>query len=368
LQGHIDVVTTEKEIWQHPPFGGNITGGWVWGRGALDNKGGDAMMIAALLRAKAEQADLPGDVILALLSDEEAGSKHGARYLVDNHASYFTGIRYAIGEFGAFSFYVGKKKFYPIMIAEKPGIGILLTVNGPSGHPTVAHHGGAMAKLGDVLERIEHKHLPAHLTTASRLMIQGMARVLPFPSNLILRQLLNPRLTDRVLNLFGKQLEQFEPLLHNTINPTMIIGADNPIRIPEKISVILACTLLPGYTPEDLIFELREVTGKNAVFEIIKDITYYQPVKAEPNMGLFNTLAEILREADPHGVAVPLLVPFQTDGRFFSQLGIQTYGFLPMNFPPGFKFWQLTHGPDERIPVEALSFGTDCIFKLLQSF
>jgi acetylornithine deacetylase/succinyl-diaminopimelate desuccinylase-like protein len=368
LQGHVDVVTIEHETWQQPPFDGNIIDGWVWGRGALDMKGGDAMMIAAILRAKAEGITPPGEVILTLMSDEEAGSKYWAKYLVENHASQFAGARYAIGEFGAFNFTVGKRKFYPIMVAEKPGCGILMTVRGPGGHPTVAHHGGAMAKLGDTLERLEHRHLPVHVTTASRMMIQTMSKSLSFPSNIILRQLLNPKMTDIVLGLLGKQVEQFEPLLHNTVNPTAITEADNPIGIPTRITVHLACILLPGYSVEDIMSELRAIAGENVEFKVSDNTTFYQPVQGEPNMGLFDTLAGILREADPEGVPVPLLVPFQTDGRFFSQLGIQTYGFLPMNFPPDLEFWRLTHGADERIPVEVLSSGTEAIFKLLQRF
>jgi len=119
LYGHVDVVTTENQQWQQPPFEGKVTDGFVWGRGALDMKGGVAMMLAAFLRAKSEHLKLHGDVILAIVSDEEAGGVYGTKYLVENHADLFDGIRYAIGEFGGFTFYVGKRRFYPVMIAEK---------------------------------------------------------------------------------------------------------------------------------------------------------------------------------------------------------------------------------------------------------
>jgi acetylornithine deacetylase/succinyl-diaminopimelate desuccinylase-like protein len=329
-------------------------------------KGGVAMMLAAFLRAKADGISLPGDVILTVVSDEEAGGSYGAKYLVENHAAQFAGVRYAIGEFGGFSFYVGKKRFYPIMVAEKPGCGMLVTLRGPSGHPTVAFHGGAMAKLGEVLQQLEHKHLPVHITAATRLMIQAMSKALPFPANLVLRQLLNPKMTDRVLRLLGKQVEQFEPLLHNTVNPTAIIRADDRLRIPDTIGVWLACIMLPGFRPEDMITELQSLLGEGTELEV--DTTYYEPAPAEPDMGLFDTLAGILQEAEPKGTSVPLLLPAPTDGRFFSRLGIQTYGFLPMNLPRDFAFWQATHAADERIPVEALTFGADAIYKLLQRF
>lgn len=114
LYGHVDVATTENQTWQYPPFEGKLASGYVWGRGALDMKGGIAMMLAALLRAKAEGLVPPGDVVLAIVSDEEFGSVYGARYLVENHATLFKGCKYAIGEFGGFTFYIGEKKFIPL--------------------------------------------------------------------------------------------------------------------------------------------------------------------------------------------------------------------------------------------------------------
>lgn len=366
LYGHIDVVTTENQNWQYPPFEGRVIEGCVWGRGALDMKGGVAMMLAAILRSKAEGLVPAGNVVLAIVSDEERGGEYGSGYLVENHADIFKDIRYAIGEFGGFTFYVGRKKFYPIMVAEKQYCGIKATLRGPSGHPTAAFYGGAMAKLGWVLQQLERKYLPVHVTPASRLMIQTMSKALPFPSNLALRLLLNPNLTDRVLRLLGKQVEQFIPLLHNTANATAISGADDASRIPDTIWLNLVCTFLPGYSPEDVIAELRSTISQDIELEVVR--SWCEPVPAEPDMGLFGTLADILIEAEPDCTPAPLLLSAPTDGRFFSRLGIQTYGFLPMKMPPDFQFWQLTHAADERIPVEALEFGTNAIYKVLQRF
>lgn len=367
LYGHADVVTVENQRWQHPPFGGELADGCVWGRGAMDMKGGVAMMLAAFLEAKAEGLKPPGDVILVIVSDEEKGGEFGAKYLVENHVAQFAGVRYAIGEFGGFSFYVGKQKFYPIMVAEKGICRIEVTLHGPGGHPTETYHAGTMAKLGKLLQQLDREHLPVHITPATRQMIQTMSSALPFPTNLVLRQLLNPRLTDWMLGLIGKQVEQFEPLLHNTVNATTITGADVPNRIPDRIVVNLVFCLLPGYTPDDAISELRQFVGKDAEVKVV-DTSYYEKLPMEPDMGLFGVLSNILREADPEGIPTPLVLPASTDGRVFSRLGIQTYGFLPMNLPSDFLFWQLMHAADERIPVEALTFGADAIYRLLQRY
>jgi len=364
LYGHMDVVTTENQAWQHPPFGGDLADGYVWGRGALDMKGGVAMLVAAFLRGKIESLVPPGDVVLALVSDEEGGSNLGAKYLVENHASLFDGICYAIGEFGGCTFYVGQKRFYPIMVAEKQPCMIEASVLGRAGYPSLSIRGGAMAKLAWILQQLDRHRTPLHITGVARQSIKAMADALPFPSNLVIRQLLTPKLSGGVLRSLGAKGEVFEPMLHNTVNATAISGADKLFVLPERIFLNLACLLLPGYSPDDMIYELHQIIGDDVELKVI----YFEKLPAVSDMGLFDTLDKILREADPDGIPLPVLLPVPTDGRFFSQLGIQTYGFLPMSLPRDFNFWQTMHAANERIPVEALTFGADAIYKVLQRF
>ncbi len=118
MQGHIDVVPAEGQ-WSYPPFSGEIADGYLWGRGALDMKGGVAMMLAAFLRAVTAAEQPAGDVVLCLLSDEEAGSDFGARFVVEEHPELFDGVKYAIGEFGGFSLEIAGRRFYPMTVSEK---------------------------------------------------------------------------------------------------------------------------------------------------------------------------------------------------------------------------------------------------------
>ena len=364
LYGHADVVTTEHQVWQNPPFEGNLVEGYVWGRGALDMKGGLAMMVAAFLRAKAENLPLPGDVLLAIVSDEEAGGDYGAKYLVENHATLFEGVRYAIGEFGGFTFHIGERRFYPIMVAEKQICRVRATVRGSGGHGSLTRRGGAMTRLARLLERLERRPLPVHVTPVARQMIDRIRYELPLHRKFLLRLLINPLLTERMLKLLGERGQVFAPLLHNTANATIVRGGDKINVIPSEIVVELDGRLLPGHGPADLMAELRQILGDEVELELIQ----YDPGPAEPDMGLFDTLAAILLEADPQGIPTPMLLPAATDARFFSRLGIQTYGFLPMSLPVGFNFMETIHGPDERIPVGALDFGIDAIYRLLQRF
>ena len=364
LYGHVDVVPVEGQDWRHPPFEGKNVDGWIWGRGALDMKGGVAMMLAAFLRAKAEGLRPPGDVLFLVLSDEESGGDYGAKWLVEEHARPFDGVRYALGEFGGFSLHVGRRRFYPIQVAEKQLCFLRAVVRGPGGHGALPLRGGAMAKLARLLGRLDRRRLPVHVTPAARRFFEAMAAASPFPTGAVLRGLLNPRLTDRTLDLLGSKGRAFDPMLHNTVNATIVRGGEKINVVPSEVTVELDGRLLPGYDPADAIAELRRLVGDDVEFEVIR----HDPGPSEPDMGLFDTLAGILREADPDGIPVPLLFPAITDARFFSRLGIQTYGFLPMRLPAGFNFNQTVHAADERIPAEALDFGAGAIYKALQRF
>ena len=351
LYGHVDVVTTANQKWTHPPFEGKVEDGYIWGRGALDMKGGVAMMLAAFLRAKAENLNPAGDVVLAILSDEEGGGEYGAKYLVDNQAKQFEGIRYAIGEFGGFSTHFGEQKFYLIQVAEKQICWMKATVHGPGGHGSLPMRGGAMAKLGQLLQQLDKHSLPVHITPVTRQMIEAIASA--FHTDF-----------DSLLELLGQRGQTFEPLLHNMVNPTIVHGGEKINVIPSEIVLELDGRLLPDLGPEDMITELRQIIGDEVELEVVR----FDPGPAEPDMGLFDVLADILREADPSGEPLPLLIPGTSDARFFSRLGIQTYGFLPMKLPADFNFMQTIHGEDERIPVESVTFGTEAIYKALQRF
>lgn len=189
-----------------------------------------------------------------------------------------------------------------------------------------------------------------------------MAAAIGGVQGLVLRLLLRPQFTDRLLHLLGEQGRIFGPLLHNTVSPTVLHGSSKINVIPAEVAVELDGRLLPGFTPEDLLAEIRAVAGQEAELEVL----HFDPGPPRPDMGLFPLLSGILRRLDPEGIPIPLLLSGVTDARFFARLGIQTYGFLPMPLPPDFPFAATIHAADERIPVEALSFGTQAIFDLLR--
>ncbi len=364
LQGHVDVVTTGGQSWTQPPFEGLLEDGYLWGRGALDMKGGVAMLVNAFLRAQREHVELPGDLVLVVLSDEEAGGDLGARFLAEEHPELFEGVRYALGEFGGASLHLGGRRFYPIQVAEKQICWLKATVRGPGGHGAMVQRGGTLARLGRLLSDLDRKRLPVHVTPVVRDFVDRVAAELPRKEALVLRSLLKPRFTDTALRLLGERGATLEPMLRNTVNATIVRGGAKINVVPSEIELELDGRALPGFGPDELIAEVQALVGDDVELELVR----HDPGPAAPDMGLFETLAGVIRELDPDGIPVPLLQIGVTDGRFFSRVGVQTYGFLPMRLPEDFRFEKLIHAADERIPVEALEFGAEAVWRAIQRF
>lgn len=379
LYGHADVVPASPAEWRFPPFAGELAEGCVWGRGALDMKGAVAMMAAALLAAAATGRRPAGDVILAFVADEEDGGAFGARHLVETRPELFAGAKHAIGEIGGFTLRLGGREFYPIMVAEKQRCGVRATFRGQSGHGSMPARGSAAAKLGAALAALDRRRLPVHATEPARLMIEALAKGLGGPQGLLLRALLKPSLADGVLGLMGGAGRFFDPVLHNTVNATILRAGGKINVVPGEAMVDFDARILPGFGVEDLLSELRAALsdGKagrgrrgapGGAEEPELEVLFFDEGPAAPDLGLFGLLSEILREAVPGGLPVPFMVSGVTDARFFSRLGIQTYGFTPMRLPPEIDFSRLIHGVDERVPAEALGFGSRAMGELLARY
>ncbi len=364
LYGHMDVVTTANQPWTRSPFAGEVADGYVWGRGALDMKGPLAMLLAAFLKAKADTQSVPlaGDVIFAAVADEEQSGEFGMKYLVERRPELFAGARYGLGELGGFNLSVSGRRFYAIMVSEKTFCSLRVTCRGAGGHGAMPLRGQAMARLGRVLRRLDEHPLPVHPTPVTRVMIESLARHLPALQGMILRQLLNPNLSSRVLSMLGSMGKPFNAVLRNTVSPTIVHGGEKINVIPSQVAVELDGRMVPGFSSEAFVAEVQALAGPEA--EVI--VTEQDPSPAAPDMGWFDTLGEILSAMDPGSHAVPIVLPGVTDGRFLSKLGIQTYGYTPMRLPAELDFISSIHGADERLPVEALEFGIQAIYTALQ--
>lgn len=364
MQGHMDVVATTDQRWARDPFAGDLIDGYVWGRGALDMKGPLVMMIDALIRIAEPGRPPAGDVILAAVADEERLGTFGAKFLVEDHPEVFDGVLHCIGEFGGFPFRLDGTKFYPIQVAERIGVYFELTFEGPAGHGSLPVRGGAMAKLGKALTALDHSQLPVTVTPASRLMLEALAANTSGATRLAIRTLMSERTAAATLRTLGSRLAALAPTLRSTVSPTKVRGGTSENVIPTQVKLGLDGRLLPGTTVEQMEHDLHRIVGPEVYIEAHTDGATSQP---DPDMTLFPVLADAIRQQDPDAVPVPFLMPAVTDGRWFAELGIQPYGFCPMNLPVEFDFQNTVHGADERIPVDALGFGSDAIVYVLQN-
>jgi len=366
LYGHVDVVPTTGQEWSHPPFSGLVDDGYVWGRGALDMKGGVTMMLSAFLRAAAEDAELAGDLVLMIVSDEEGGGDHGAAFMVEEHPEVFEGVEYAIGEFGGFSAEIAGERFYPIQVNEKQVCWLRATFRGVGGHGARPGTKSALSDMGRAVAAVAESRLPVVLTPTVEEMIEAIAAELPPESGDLVRALADPERTDEVLDALGEEAELFDALLHDTANPTVVRGGDKENVIPSEVSVTFDCRLLPGQGRSDIEAELRDVIPDDVDVEF--ETVRHEPFPAETDEGLFPLLAGVLEDADPEGTAVPYLLQGATDGRHLARVGVQSYGFTPLNLPPDFEFMALVHAADERMPIECLEFGTEAMYEAVTRY
>ncbi len=362
LYGHADVVTTANQKWTYPPFEGTIADGYVWGRGTLDMKCGLAMMISCLLRAKAENLHPAGDIIFCAMSDEETGGNYGAKFMVEEHPEIFKDVKYAVSEFGGYTMYIDGEKFYLVQVAEKQNCSVEMTFHGPGGHGSVPVRNSAMSKMGKVLVALNEHRLPVHITPVTEKMIKIIASHLSSPSSDYFNRLLDPAQTDEILEIIrDKTANFFDPLLHNTVNAIIVKGGERINVVPGEVTLYLDGRILPGFSDNDLIDELRQIAGKDCDIKI----SMYEAVKSNIDLKLFDILSDILTQKERDCIPIPIVIGASTDAKQLAKLGIQTYGYLPIDLPEGFDFMKSVHAADERIPVNALYSGTDAIYQVL---
>ncbi|MGW5009746.1 M20/M25/M40 family metallo-hydrolase [Streptomyces parvulus] len=366
LHAHADVVPTDGQHWTHPPFDGEIIDGHVWGRGAIDMLGPLAMMISALVRLHSEGTAPAGDIVLAVSPDEEAGSRAGAGYLVREHPGLFEGIAYGVGEDGGAVLSCLPTRVHPIVVAEKRACWMRYTARGRGGHASrQGWSGTSTSKLARLLGRLEEGRLPKHVTPALDLMLDTLAAAAEEPLAARLRDLRDPDGKAEVPYDLLPEADAvyLDSVLRNTVNATIIRTPEKINMLPSEFSVDLDGRILPGaWTVEDFRTELRAMIGPEGELELLLE---GDAMPAPQFGGFFDTIAAVMREADPEGLPVPMVTPASTDARLFAGLGIACYGWVPMLLPAGSRYQDAMHAADERVPVEAVRFGADRFHDLL---
>lgn len=366
LHGHLDVVDVDGQNWAHPPFGGAIIDGLLHGRGTLDNKAGVAMLTHAFAQATHTGRAPSGDVLLLIVADSETGGSAGLAHLLDHHPELTADARYAIGEFGGFPLHAFGRRFYRIGVGLKGYAHLRLRLRGRGGHGSQPTHETVVGALGRLLERLDNFTAPHAVTPIAEAVIEAIATHLEPGDARQLLDLLDPDRFDDVLTWLGPHRSSFEAMFRDTANPTIVRSGAKFNVIPTTAQVEIDARLLPGHHADDLVGHLQPVLGDDVELEVIDSGPAHNPPHFDD--GLLKTLGDILIDLDSDAIPVPYLFSESPDGRLFAEHGIQHYGYLPMDLPPDIDLPELIHGPNERVPLAAVEFGTQALQQLLARY
>jgi acetylornithine deacetylase/succinyl-diaminopimelate desuccinylase-like protein len=359
VHGHLDVVPAHAPDWQVDPFSAELKDGCIWGRGAVDMKDMDAMILASVRDLARTGAKPARTTTFAFFADEEAGGRYGSQWVVDNHPEWFEGATEAVSEVGGFSLTVPSRhtgeptRAYLLQTAEKGMLWLRLHARGRAGHGSVPNDANAVVRLAQALARIEEHDWPLEQIASVRLLLQGLSELTGAPyAEDDVTPLLDHLSLSRAF-VIGT--------LRDTAIPTMLSAGYKHNVVPQSATAALDCRFLPGHE-ESLLETVRELAGEHVDVEVVhRAIALESPTDGT----LVDTMTKALVGEDPDAQVLPYCLSGGTDNKALAQLGITGYGFVPLRLPPDLEFWPMFHGIDERVPVESLQFGTRVLRRFL---
>lgn len=356
VHGHTDVVPADPANWSVDPFGGEVKNGLLWGRGAVDMKNMDAMIVTAL-RDVLEAGELPArDLVIAFFSDEENGGVFGSHYVVDNHPDIFAGATEAISEVGGYSIDLRGKPAYLLQTGEKAMVWVKLIARGTAAHGSRVIRDNAITTLATAVAAIGRQDWPVRLTATTEQLLGELARIMDIDP-----QQVSP---DEIIFATGTAAGFLQATLRTTSNPTVLTAGYKHNVIPDLAEALVDIRTLPG-EEEAVLAQVRELIGPDVELQIL-----------HADVGLENTFDGALVDAmvgslgrfDPGVPVLPYLMSGGTDNKALSKLGIAGYGFAPLKLPVELDFPGMFHGVDERVPLDALVFGRQVLADLLRTY
>ncbi|WP_031167549.1 M20/M25/M40 family metallo-hydrolase [Streptosporangium roseum] len=358
VHGHLDVVPANAADWTVDPFAGEIRDGYIWGRGAVDMKDMDAMMLAVLRQMATEGRKPRRDVVFAWVADEEAGGEYGAKYLTAKHPELFDGVDHAISEVGGYSLEVDPSlRLYLIETAQKGLAWMRLVAGGTAGHGSMLNSDNAVTEVAKAVARLGSHEWPLNLTPTVRRFLSEVADAFGLP--------FDPEDPAPIIEAIGPLARFVGATLRHTTNPTMLAAGYKANVIPGQASAVVDGRFLPGLE-EEFLATVDELLGPDVRREYIThDIALETTFDGE----LVESMIAALKAEDPTARAVPYCMSGGTDNKtFFADLNIRGFGFVPLRLPAEMDFAAMFHGVDERVPVDALRFGTRVLDRLLTNY
>jgi acetylornithine deacetylase/succinyl-diaminopimelate desuccinylase-like protein len=356
VHGHLDVVPADPRNWSVDPFGGEIKDGLLWGRGAVDMKNMDAMILTAVGDILSAGRQPERDLVVAFFADEEDGGRRGSHHLVDNHPELFAGATEAISEVGGYSIDLDGQRAYLMQTGEKSLVWIKLIARGRAAHGSRLIRDNAITRLAEAVVAVGRQEWPIQLTDTTNQLLAEVSRILGVD-----REQVGP---DEIVLRTGTAAGFILATLRATSNPTLLNAGYKHNVIPDTAEALIDIRTLPG--DEDRVLGIvQELVGDDIEIEIM-----HRDVGLEGPFGgpLIDAIVGTLGEHDPGAPVLPYLLSGGTDNKALSKLGITGYGFAPLRLPPELDFPGMFHGVDERVPLEALVFGRTVLRDLLLSY
>ena len=356
LHGHIDVVPVNAADWSVDPFSGVIKDGFIWGRGAVDMKDMDAMILATVRMWQRIGYKPPRNILLVFFADEEAGSNYGSRWLVKHRPEIFDGYSEAVSEVGGFSVTItGEHRLYLIEAAQKGIQWMKLTAKGTAGHGSFINRNNAVTKVADAVARIGAYEWPQLETKTSNVFFRKIAE--------LTGNKYDPKNVKPLLHHLGDAVKMLGATISNTANPTMLEAGYKVNVIPQSASAMVDGRFLPGHENQ-LQETIKKLAGDEIEIEILtRDIA----LEVEFAGPLVKAMCDAISGEDSAGIPVPYLMSGGTDNKALHDLGIVGYGFSPLKLPKDLDFFALFHGVDERVPIDGLKFGVRVLYEFLEN-
>ncbi|GAA1106612.1 M20/M25/M40 family metallo-hydrolase [Nesterenkonia jeotgali] len=353
VHGHLDVVPAQAQDWQVDPFAAEIRDGMIWGRGAVDMKDMNAMILAAMLRMHREGHQPQRDLIFAFFADEEDNGNFGAKWMVKHHPEVFDGATEAISEVGGFSTDVAGQRAYLIQTGEKGLHWTKMTASGTAGHGSAVHNDNPVVRLGAAVAAIGEHEWPLDYTKTTRALMEQLSELTGIP--------FDEKDPSKLLEATGSASKFIAATLRNTSNPTLLEGGYKHNVVPGSASALVDARTLPEQD-EQVAAKLKELAGEKVSFELLNG----GPSLEVPFSGLLvEQMVASLKAEDPESVVLPYMLGGGTDNKHLASLGISGYGFAPLQLPADMDFTGMFHGVDERVPLEALTFGVRVLHRFL---
>jgi acetylornithine deacetylase/succinyl-diaminopimelate desuccinylase-like protein len=362
LLHHIDVVPVAMDEWSKPPFSGLRSGGYIWGRGALDIKSLGIAEAMAMIDLKRRHAALKRDIIFLGVADEELGGLHGCKELLDTHPELFANVGFVLNEAGYNETIVDKITFWGIEVQQKVPLFLRIEVRGQAGHSaSPPEDGGTMMEMIRTLDAIARIPTPYRVTPAVGRYFNSPGVTRQDARGEVLRSLaraVDPKRIDEVLP------PGYRSLLHDTIAITEIHGGICPNCLPLKATANIDIRLLDDEQPEAMLAKVRAVLPKSAKLDVL---LAGQPAQESPSdTELFRVLAAAMKRAEPGSTVAPVVSAGTSDSRYFRARGIVAYGIAP--FKVNYYDADSVHGNDERIRASFFPPGVRLMREIVHDF